>query len=184
MAEQETKRIKVSALLDANLPHKEVARVAGVSISTMEHVAEAKRAGKGTKRKAGSGTTCWVSTKAFLEDLLTRITNNPKVSLRQHARELEVSLDTIQQAVAELGFKSFVRRKVQLITESARDRRLARAKKLLSWMKSSRAVSTVRIFSDKKIFTVDQFHNRHNDRWLAVNKDDVEFICTKSTHSR
>ncbi len=46
-------------------------------------------------------------------------------------------------------------RKVQLITESARDRRLTRAKKLLSWMKSSRAVSTMRIFSDKKIFTVD-----------------------------
>ncbi len=80
--------------------------------------------------------------------------------------------------MAELGFKSFVQRKVQLITESARDRRLTRAKKLLSGTKSSRAVSTVRISSDKKIFTVDQFHNCRNDCWLAMNKDNVEFICT------
>ena len=95
MAKQETRRIKVSALLDADLLHKEVARVTGISISTVEHVVAAKRAGKGTKRKAGSGTTCQVSTKAFLENLLTRIIDNPKVSLCQHARELEVSLDMI-----------------------------------------------------------------------------------------
>ncbi len=31
--------------------------------------------------------------------------------------------------------------------------------------------STVRIFSGKKIFTVDQFHNYRNDRWLAMDRE-------------
>ncbi len=177
MSEQEVKRIKVSALLDAGLPQAEVARVARVGVRTVQRMAAAKRCRKGHERKPGSGSHRPVSTEDFLETLLNRIVDDPKTSLRQHAREMETSLDTIRRCVAELGFKSFVRRKHQLISEAAKERRLKRAKKLLAWLKRNPA-STVKIFSDKKIFTVDQFHNRRNDRWLAVDREDVEFVCT------
>ncbi len=79
--------------------------------------------------------------------------------------------------MAELGFKSYVRRKHQLIAEAVRERKLARAKKLLAWMKRN-LVTTAKIFSDKKIFTVDQVHNQRNDCWLAVDREDMEFVCT------
>lgn len=99
----------------------------------------------------------------FIEKLLDRIIADPKVSLSQHAGELNVSVNTVRRVVTESGFKSFIRKKHQLITEVARERRLVRAKKLLTWLKN-KLTSIVRIFSDKKIFTVDQFHSRCNDR--------------------
>jgi len=177
MTEQQSKRIKVSALLDAGLAQKEIAELAEVGIRTVQRLAAAKRAGNSMDRKSGSGTTRRVTDEAFIENLLERIITDPTVSLRQHARELNVSLDTIRRVVAELGFKSFVRRKHQLITNGAKDRRLTRARKLVAWLKKTPA-STVKIFTDKKIFTVDQFHNRRNDRWIAIDKDDVQGICT------
>ncbi len=79
--------------------------------------------------------------------------------------------------MAELGFKSFIQRKHQLISGVARQWWLARVKKLVVWVKRNPA-STVQIFSDKKVFTVDQFHNRRNDHWMAIDRGDMEFICT------
>ncbi len=77
MKEQEVKKIKVSALLDARLPHAEVTKVTKVGI----RIAVAKRAGKGHERKPGSGTNCQVSNHTFLESLLERIAENPKMLL-------------------------------------------------------------------------------------------------------
>lgn len=70
MAEQEVKRIKVSALLDAELPQREVARIANVRILTVQHFAAAKRADQSTERKHGSRTTQHVTQDEFIEKLL------------------------------------------------------------------------------------------------------------------
>ncbi|QQP48527.1 Uncharacterized protein FKW44_008884, partial [Caligus rogercresseyi] len=34
----------------------------------------------------------------------------------------------------------------------------------------------IKIFSDEKIFTVDQVYNRRNDRWLAKQREDVQGV--------
>ncbi len=62
---------------------------------------------------------------------------------------------------AHLSLKSFVRQKQHLIAEKAREWRLERCGKFLICLKHNR--SMVKILSDKKIFTVDQYHNYHND---------------------
>ncbi len=41
--------------------------------------------------------------------------------------------------------------------------------------------SKVKIFSDKKIFAIDQCHNRRKDHWIALDQDDVKGIC-KTKH--
>ncbi len=81
----------------------------------------------------------------------------------------------MSRALKWLGIKSFVRRKQQLLTEQSKGKQLKRCK---TWMKSQKNALIVKIFSDKKIFTVNQFHNRRNDHWLALDQDDVEGICT------
>ncbi len=108
MMEQEINRIKVSTLLDVGLPQMEVARVAKVGVHPVQCMATAKRSGKGHERKPRSGTHPCVSDKTFIETLLSRIMENHQTLLRQHSREMGLSLDTIRRSVAELGFKSFV----------------------------------------------------------------------------
>ncbi|QQP35596.1 Uncharacterized protein FKW44_023866 [Caligus rogercresseyi] len=51
-------------------------------------------------------------------------------------------------------------------------RRIERCKKVLQYYKSSGG--KVKIFSDKKIFTLDAVVNRRNDRYLATSIDQVE----------
>ena len=52
-------------------------------------------------------------------------------------------------------------------------------RKLLGWLKKADG-SIVRIFSDKKLWTVDRKRNARNDRWLAYHVEEVPPInCTK-----
>ena len=54
--------------------------------------------------------------------------------------------------------------------------RLACRKKILSWMKKQR--STVRIFSNEKLWTVDQSRNARNDRFIRFSPSEVHRIHT------
>ncbi|QQP50601.1 Uncharacterized protein FKW44_011650, partial [Caligus rogercresseyi] len=56
-------------------------------------------------------------------------------------------------------------------------KRLERCKKVLNYFKKSSVL--VKIFSDKKIFTLDTVCNRRNDRYIAKSLDQVE--CTYLT---
>lgn len=69
---------------------------------------------------------------------------------------------------------SYVRRRSQLLSKSTKTSRLARGKRLLSWMKTNG--STIRIYTDRKLWTVDQSRNSRNDRYLAFCVDDVSGI--------
>ncbi|QQP37895.1 Putative transposable element [Caligus rogercresseyi] len=89
------------------------------------------------------------------------------------ARELNVHHKTIQIAVhGDLGMKSFARTPKHLLTVKMKARRFERCKKVLQYYKSSGG--KVKIFSDKKIFTLDAVVNRRNDRYLAISIDQVE----------
>lgn len=91
-----------------------------------------------------------------------RVERDPTSSMRKIAKEMKVDEKTIRTVVKDLGKKSFVRPPRQLITEKTRIKRLERARAMLNRMK--KGGSTVTIFSDKKIFTVDQAYNRRNNR--------------------
>ncbi|QQP48937.1 Transposable element tcb2 transposase [Caligus rogercresseyi] len=79
---------------------------------------------------------------------------SPTTSMRKQAKNLGVSKDTIRNAVQDLGLVSYVRRRRQLLSDASKETRVMKGKKLLTWMKHNG--STVRIFSDKKLWTVDQ----------------------------
>eukprot|EP00095_Tigriopus_kingsejongensis_P010943 maker-scaffold234_size243041-snap-gene-1.28 protein:Tk10943 transcript:maker-scaffold234_size243041-snap-gene-1.28-mRNA-1 annotation:"hypothetical protein EAG_00300" len=53
-------------------------------------------------------------------------------------------------------------------------KRLERCQKILGFLK--RHGSTVKIISDKKIFTVDQVYNRRNDRFIAGSPEEVKGV--------
>jgi hypothetical protein len=78
------------------------------------------------------------------------------------AAELNVDPMTVRSAMHEnFGLKSYTRTMRHLLTESMKARRLKRCKKVLSYLKNNGDI--VKLFSNKKIFTVDAICNCHND---------------------
>ncbi|QQP48703.1 Transposable element tcb2 transposase [Caligus rogercresseyi] len=61
-----------------------------------------------------------------------------------------------------------------LLTKDMKRKRLKRCNKVLTWLKGNG--SNVKIFSDKKIFTVDQIYNRRNDQWLWKTIEEVQGV--------
>jgi inhibitor of nuclear factor kappa-B kinase subunit alpha len=74
----------------------------------------------------------------------------------------------------DLSLKSFTRVPRHLLTEVMKQKRLERCKKLRQYLRKNQSI--VKIFSDKKIFTVDQVTNRRNDRFIAETPDEVKGV--------
>ena len=95
------------------------------------------------------------------------------------AREFSVNHETMRKLVVEdLKLKSFKRKKVHHLNESIRNKRLVRSKALLK--RFAEEDQNWILFSDEKIFTVEEATNSQNDRILASSwkeiPDNVKFI--------
>lgn len=175
MSAQRDKRLQVYGLLDAGTQLSVIAKTVGVNIRTVRRLKKGKEEGKTIERAAGSGGHNKKRTKRFIKRLKSKIEADPTISIRRHANHLSVSDYTIRKAIKEdLGLKSFARVPRHLLTASLKEKRLARCKSIIHFLKSKPA--TVKIFSDKKIFTVDQVYNRRNDRFIASSTADVKGV--------
>lgn len=129
-------------------------------------------------RKSHSSRSDKKRDAAFLEQLTDRIEEDPSVSMRKLARELNVSESTIRKAVHEdLRYKSYSVKVHQLLTPLQMTKRVARCELLLSSLKYE-AAGRIRFFSDEKIFVVDSKINRRNDRWLCQDPKEVPVKMT------
>ncbi len=175
MSLQEKKRERVSDLLDAEIDKETIAKIVGVSVATVYNVAKAKKDGNGTERASGSGTACKRRLTAFVDDLKAKVKNDPTVSARQMARDMDVSHTTILMVLkADLGLTSFVRTLRHLLTDKIKVKRLDRCGKIRNFL--CKGQSLVVIFSDKKIFTMDQVVNCWNNHWLEKSKEEVQGV--------
>jgi len=171
----EAQRQRISDLLDAQVPNKEIIDIVKCSRRLVSTVKKLKEDGETLKRKPGSGGHNKVLNNAFMDNVAASIEAEPTKSMRKMAKTLDVDEKTIRTAVSLLGAHSYVRRRRQLLTATSRASRVERGKKLLSWQKK-KDPSTVLVFSDKKNWTVDQARNARNDRYLAYNVCNVPSI--------
>jgi hypothetical protein len=104
----------------------------------------------------------------------------PTVSIQAHAKKLRIAKSTCRNGLKLLGKRSLVRPPAPLLMDRLKTLRLERSKKLLSRLKKMPKL-TVKIFSDKKMFTVDQVYNRRNDR-VIVNMGDSGTPVNKTKH--
>ena len=131
-----------------------------------------KKEGYGLDRNEGSCGNGLKRDTTFLEQLEARIKEDPTRSMRRLAIEFKVSEKTICNAVhGNFGLNIFAQVPRHLLTVSLKEKRLNRCQKLVNWLKSNPA--TVKIFSDKKLFTVDQVCNRRNNSFLAQSTSEV-----------
>ncbi|QQP40763.1 Uncharacterized protein FKW44_014916 [Caligus rogercresseyi] len=158
MSEQEMKRQRAIDLLCAQVDPKVITTQIKVSLATVYNIRKAMEGMDPISRKPGTGGHNKKRSGEFLNLLQENIKKDPTKSMRKMAAERNVALITVTRAVHEvLGLKSFVRTPRHLLAAT---------------MKHNG--DTVKIYSDKKIFTVDAVLNRRNDRFLAETRGQVE----------
>lgn len=168
---EEDKRQRVVDLSRAGTSTKDIADIVGIDPTTVRRVLK-KFADRGTvERKSGTGSHQKKQSKKIKAKVKRAIKKDSALSMRKVAKKANVHESTVRRAVKQLGMKSYVRRQRQLITEKTRKTREAKAKVLLNWVKHHGNV--IKIFSDEKLWTVDQARNSRNDRYLASEVNEV-----------
>ena len=106
MSEQESKRQRVSDLLDADVAIAKICEIVGVSRATVFNVKARKTNGGEVNRKEGSGGSNKRRSEEFLTGVAAQIETAPTTSMRTMAKELNVSERTIRRSVQDLGASS------------------------------------------------------------------------------
>ena len=161
---------KIIELIESGVARTEVARRLGVHRSTV-YRAERKFNMTGmTSRRSGQGRKRSVRTRGLLKALKGRIQRNPIRSMRQMAKDLNVSERTIRRAIRDdLGAKSRARTAKHLISEDSKVKRLDRCKRLLNCLKKS---AQVILYSDEKVFTVDAVSSSRTNRYISSERSE------------
>ena len=126
----------------------------------------------GVKEMPRSGRPKSVTTPRLKKVVMDRIRRNPRRLLRKMAVELKVSRGSLQNLVRnDLGLRSFKRKKVHFLSKQIREKRKSRSKILLNRL-ANQGLERV-VFSDEKLFTIEEATNTQNDRILAKTSSSI-----------
>ena len=121
----EVKRHEVAALLKFGAKPSEICAKMGYSPDLVRKVDRLRKAGKSLAPNFKGG-----SRKIRKPDFMRRIEQifeeKPTQSLRTTAKVLKVTLDTVEEAAKELGFKSYRQRIRALLTKETKIKRVER----------------------------------------------------------
>jgi len=119
-----------------------------------------------------SGRPRSVRTPELVNKVKCRLWRNPVQSLRKMASQVYVSPRTLRRIVKEdLGLTSYKKRKVQALTQNQHAARLERSKALLERFGSQDL--DMLVFSDEKLFSVEERYNSQNVRIYAASFEDI-----------
>ena len=127
---------------------------------------------KGIADRTRSGRPSTTRSIRLRKAVKSRVARNPRRSMRKMAKDLGVNRESLRIVVREdLGLKSMKRKTVHHLTPTLHRKRIERCKGLLRRLAPD-DVSKI-LFSDEKIFTVEEATNRQNDRILATTSKDI-----------
>ena len=124
-----------------------------------------------TDRKR-SGRRRNASTPRRIKAVGARIRRNPRRSQRKLASQMDIPRSTIQRIIkGDLGLRPYKRRKVDGLKLQQRQARLERSKALLRRY-AEKDVDRI-VFSDEKLFVMEEHLNAQNDRVYAAAFEDI-----------
>ncbi|QQP57708.1 Putative transposable element [Caligus rogercresseyi] len=164
MSEQEMKRQRAIDLLCAQVDPKVITTQIKVSLATVYNIRKAMEGMDPISRKLGTGGHNKKRSGEFLNLLQENIKKDPTKSMRKMAAERNVALITVTRALRQDTKAS--------VGGHYEGQKVRESQKVLNFFKHNG--DTVKIYSDKKIFTVDAVLNRRNDRFLAETRGHVE----------
>lgn len=161
-------REKILGLHQQGMRNCDIARRLGIVAPNVSRTIKQIEKRGHTGRHPGSGRKRTVNTPRVRQIIKKRLLRNSRVSMRKIAREIGVSRESARRIAKEhLKVKPYKLQKVQLLTDGNKLVRLQRCRQLL---RRAAPLSWNRIvFTDEKLFTVEQAHNRQNDRIWSVN---------------
>lgn len=116
-----------------------------------------------------SGRRRSARTERVIKTVRERVRRKSQRSVRKMAADLNVSKSTMHNVLKQdLGCQAFKKRKVHGVSEPSKKKRLERATLLLS-----RHAGRDFVFSDEKLFVLQQSHNVQNDRLWACRSRDI-----------
>ncbi|KAI6658827.1 MhmaT1 transposase [Oopsacas minuta] len=126
----------------------------------------------GITDKARSGRSPTARSIRLRKPVRSRVARNPRRSMRKMAKELEIKRESLRKLIhQDLGLKSLKRKTVHHLTPSICQKGLERWKGLLQRLGTEDFEKI--IFSDEKLFTVEEATNRQNDRILSTTAKDI-----------
>ena len=171
----EAKRSKIISLFESGKSAGEIFKMLGQENFSRKLIYRTIKRYKETgsfNDKARSGRPRTERTIGLKAKVQKRIVRNPRRSMRKMARDFGVSSRTIRRVVHDqLGLKSLKRRKVHMLTKSIREKRLQRSRILLS--RAAESVVDKILFSDEKLFTIEEVTNSQNDRIVSTSVKDI-----------
>ena len=92
--------------------------------------------------------------------------------MRKMASVIKISRRSVQRIVRDhLGMKSFKRKKVHFLTDNIKGKRLVKSKGL-SKRHAIHGMNNI-LFSDEKLFTIEEASNAQNDRIISSNAHSI-----------
>jgi transposase len=163
------KREAIISLFKAGMKQPEIANRLKAPRSTVYDTVKRYQVLGATTDRPRIGRPRTSNTQSVRDKIRLRIMRNPRRSLRKTAQEIHVNRETVRQiAKMELHCKAYKLQEVHLLTPKMKQVRLTRSKGLLQ-LDAVRQWERI-VFSDEKIFTIEQALNRQNDRiWAADN---------------
>ncbi|OXA41211.1 Transposable element Tc3 transposase [Folsomia candida] len=132
------------------------------------------------KKRSGGPRTA--RTKSMVKALRDRIRRNPRRQQKKLAIQLNVSPSTIKMALkSDLGVRAMRRGVCHMLTTKQKKNRVIRCRGLLK-RHAGESYKNI-LFTDEKIFTVEEKFNRQNDRIYAKRKSDIPIAQRKSNRS-
>ncbi|EYC39473.1 hypothetical protein Y032_0655g1201 [Ancylostoma ceylanicum] len=107
-----------------------------------------------------------VATKSNIKKVRDKVRRNPARSVRRFSKEMGISRSSMMRIVKDyLKLKAYKRNKCHFLTEDAKKKRKDRCQKLLRRIQGG--LHRLIVFTDEKVFTVEQAFNKQNDRVYA-----------------
>ncbi|XP_054713697.1 uncharacterized protein LOC129223154 [Uloborus diversus] len=161
------KRVAILELFRQGKRQCEIVRLLGVGKDVVSKAIKRYKKLGHDGRCPGSGRKRTVNTSANRKIIKNRVQRNPRISMRKIARETGVSERSVRRmAKEELNLKTYKLQKVQLLTDDNKRVRLKRCRQLKRRAAAQRWECI--LFTDEKLFTVEQAHNHQNDRIWSV----------------
>ena len=107
---------RISDLVDAGSDNKEIVRIIGCHVATVNKVQALKRSGQSLSPVKPPGRPAVKTAPAALRRLKVAIKGHPRRSLREHARNLDLSQSSVGRGAQKLGAKSRIRQRKPLLT--------------------------------------------------------------------
>lgn len=150
----------------------------GISLRFVYRTLQRYRETKDTQDRPRTGRPRTVRTPKLIKAVANRIRRNPLRKQKIMAREMGVSARSMSRVLkTDLGMGAYKRSTGHLLTPTLKAIRRERAKKLLGRYADGRHRDI--LFTDEKIFTVEEKFNKQNDRVYARSSREAREVVAK-----